>query len=157
MSPRGRGANWTPRGNCRLSPVPFKLLRAKGRNGEEYVEGPEYGEYQGCPFDPWQRGDLVALSFTHTHWHKGEGHKRYETWHIGRRASVPSATVEKVDCGGPAVKRVGRGSGATLYRIPYRYQHKAAQLIGQPFETREALEAAMEPEALSQPESQVAA
>lgn len=143
--PSKRGADWAPRGNCRLSPVPFKLLRAIGRNGEEYVAGPEYGEYTGCPFDPWQRGDLVALSFKHTSWHQGEGHKSYETWHIGRRATVPSAPAEKVDCGGTSLFRVDKGSGATLYRIPYQYQHRAAQIIGQPFDSREALELAMDP------------
>lgn len=64
---------------------------------------------------------------------------------IGSRAAVPSAPRQKVDLGGRLLTVDGpSGVGGTLWRIPYHWQPKAARLIGQEFESREALESAME-------------
>lgn len=140
-----RGADWTPRGNVQFQPVPYALLPVvdTGSPGQERC-GDGCGEYSWHLFDPWQRGDLVAICCQHTAWHQGEGHKSYESWHIGRRATVPSAITQKIDCGGASLVSLGRGSPrADLYRIPYRYRQAAEKLIGKEFSTREALEAAM--------------
>lgn len=140
-----RGADWRPAGNVRHEPVPYKLLPVNPWHGEERV-GPDCGDYSGHLFDPWQRGDLVAVEMPH-HVTYAFGHKApanrlaLATWIIGRRATVPSASTQKYDFG---VGAVPCGSRAKLWRIPYHWRSAAAWLIGQEFETREALEFAME-------------
>jgi hypothetical protein len=144
-----RGAEWVPRGNVQFQPVPYKLLPvAVLRNDYVGAErcGEGCGDYTGHYFDPWQRGDLVAVEMPH-HVTYAFGHKRpanaptLATWVIGRRATVPSAHTQKYDFGRGAVTV---GSKANLYRIPYRWRQVAAQLIGQEFESRDEMESAME-------------
>lgn len=146
MKPSPHGPAWQPSNGVTLHPVPFKLLRVVpcGAIGE-CVAGPEYGSYQGQPFDPWQRGDLVVVEMPHSVTY-AFGHKRsanmpaLATWIVGYRATVPSAVTQKYDFGlGP----VTVGTKADLWRVPYRWQAAAAALVGKEFESREALEEAM--------------
>jgi hypothetical protein len=138
---KGRGANWAPRGAVAFAPVPFKLLRVTNRGASEYVAGAEYGGYQGAPFDPWHKGDLVVLQQVLTAWHKGEGQTRHETWSVARRDSTPS-TVRAAYLVGES-HRVYSYNNVKVYRIPYRYLNAAAQLFGRGFESQSALESAM--------------
>lgn len=140
-----RAQAWQPSGGVVLHPVPFKLLRVKGSGGEEYVAGLEYGDYQDCAFDPWQRGDLVVVSYkTRTAWQPGhQGSKEYESWTVGTRHSIPSAPRPRVAFGPNRIVTIGGPSGidGTLWRIPYCHRAAALALVGKEFESREALEA----------------
>lgn len=135
-----------PPNSVNFQPVPFKLLRIVERNGREYVAGADYGDYQGLPFDPWQRGDLVGACLSHSSWHRDHGQQSYDIWCIAKRANVPSAPRvqlflaegRRVTVGGPS------GYPIAIYRIPYHWRPAAKKLFGREFETREALEQAME-------------
>jgi hypothetical protein len=135
-----RGRDWKPAPGVSFEPVPFKLLRVKARGADEIVFGDDMGDYNGHLFDPWKRGDLVVVERACSYWETGKGTRRYTEWSVGTRHTTPSAPVLKVSLGGSpyAVSRAD-----TLWRIPYCYQRAAALLIGQAFETREALEAAI--------------
>jgi hypothetical protein len=126
-----------------FQPVPYKLLNVALSGGRE-VAATGYGEYSGQFFDPWKKGDFVAVECRHSYFEQGKGTVRYSTWHVGRRASTPAANTLKVDVGAGESARVISVKTPDLWRIPYRYLHTAAALLGQEFKTREALEAALD-------------
>jgi LysM repeat protein len=99
------------------------------------------GDYNGHLFDPWKRGDLVVVEIARSYWETGKGTRRYTEWMVGTRHTTPSAPALKVSFGNCGPYTTTRAD--TLWRIAYRYQQKASTIIGQTFETREALEAAL--------------
>lgn len=138
-----------PPKQVKFSPVPFKLLQVAGAGSDHeqvQVLGPhcdtDYGDYAGAPFDMWHKGDLCAIKYTHRSTNRDMSRTEYATWYIGRRASTPSAVRAKYDIGG--IRTVASSDPITLFRIPYRYLSRAAQLIGTEFESREALEQALD-------------
>lgn len=143
-----RGKDWKPAGNCVLSPVPFKLLRAIGRNGEEYVKGEEFGDYQGAPFDPWHKGDLLVVCQKHSAHYQDGGVKRHESWHVARRASTPSTVRQHYAVS--ETRTIASYNNVEIWRVPYRYHQAAANLFSQEFDSREALEAAFDQPAAQQ-------
>jgi hypothetical protein len=139
-----RGKEWAPAGAVQFQPTQAKLLPVQTNCGLEYVHSSS-PEHAGVLFDPWKRGDIVAVMVAHSSWHQGQGHQKYETWHIGTRASIPSAARLKVALGPENTRlvEIQQAGGKHLFRIPYRYQGNAAKVMWLDFDSRAALEAAL--------------
>lgn len=129
----------------KFSPVPFKLLPVVGAGGYyERVgsfEGMDFGDYEGQLFDPWKKGDPVVIEYKHVSTDAKFKKTTYSTWHVGKRATVPSAAnhyigLDDIENGGRRVELCA----VSLWRIPYRYWSSALKLIGREFASRELLE-----------------
>ena len=94
-----RGIDWTPKGAVHPPRSLFTLLPIVSGHGMERC-GLGTGDYEGVLFDPWRKGDLVAIEYRRSAWHQGKGHSQYTTWYIGRRASTPSHVRHAYDIGG---------------------------------------------------------
>lgn len=139
------GTDWKPAASVRFTPVPFKLLAVADRGAQEYVKGEEYGDYQGAPFDAWHKGDIVVLCEQSSYHDASMKRHITETWHVARRASTPSHVRSVYQLGEEGAGRhLYSHSPVELYRVPYRWLHAAAQLIGREFESRAALENAFD-------------
>jgi len=117
-----------------FTPVPYRLLRVARNRGEEHVHPDTPAPWGGQRFDPWRKGDLVAVHYA------GE-------WAIAIRATAPSAVRQRFVFQRETpdiVPRMLDTYSCDLWRIPYVWRPAAERLLGLTFTSREALETAME-------------
>jgi hypothetical protein len=132
-------------------PVPYKLIEIHtDHHGDEFVAPSAPKPYAGMRLDPWKRGDLVAIerrmtvTYNHTYSGKRLLSEAASSWHIGRRFTPPSAKRQTISI--DTQNHYGiepYPNKDKLFRIVLRYLVAAERLIGQEFDSREALETAL--------------